>query len=391
VRRTIIREVCDLKIALCSDWVYPSVGGVQSHIMGLAVQLKELGHEVIIVTKEMDREDLGAGYPGGVRRVEAKRLTLPEHVLAPPNPDDLRKLLKREDFDVVHAHHAFTPTPLLSLDAARRLGVPSVLTNHSITFASSSDLIWGPVSQVLPFKRYINMADRVIAVSGAAAEFIERFMDDGKAIVIPNGVDVERFHDPKPVPKGVFDLARLEHPMVFSAGRLAFRKGFHLLLEAMPRVLSVNPGARLYVAGKGAMAGFLNMLVESLDLEDEVKLLGFVHDDALPWLYRSCDVFALPSVAAESFGITLIEAMAAGKPIVASRIGGVPEIIDDGVDGLLFEPWDSRGLSEAVNTLLGDPGLAAEMGRRAHAEAEERFSWPKVARRIEEVYEDVAS
>jgi glycosyltransferase involved in cell wall biosynthesis len=382
---------CELKIALCSDWVYPSVGGVQSHIMGLAAQLKELGHEVIIVTKEMDHEDPTAEYPGGVRKVKAKRLTLPEHVLAPPNPDDLRRLLKREDFDVVHAHHAFTPTPLLSLDAARRLGVPSVLTNHSITFASSSDLIWGPVSQVLPFKRYISMAGRVIAVSGAAAEFIERFMDSGKAIVIPNGVDVERFHDPRPVPKGVFDLTRLEHPMVFSAGRLAFRKGFHLLLEAMPRVLSVNPGARLYVAGKGAMAGFLSMLVESLDLKDEVKLLGFVPEDVLPWLYRSCDVFALPSVAAESFGITLIEAMAAGRPVVASRIGGVPEIIDDGVDGFLFEPWDSRGLSEAVNKLLGDPGLAAEMGRRAHAVAEERYSWPKVARRIEEVYEDVVS
>jgi glycosyltransferase involved in cell wall biosynthesis len=383
--------VCDLKIALCSDWVYPSVGGVQSHIMGLAVQLKELGHEVIIVTKEMDREDPGVEYPGGVRRVEAKRLTLPEHVLAPPNPDDLRRLLKQEDFDVVHAHHAFTPTPLLSLDAARRLGVPSVLTNHSITFASSSDFIWGPVSQVLPFKRYINMANRVIAVSGVAAEFIERFMDSGKAIVIPNGVDVERFHDPKPLASGEFDLARLEHPMIFSAGRLAFRKGFHLLLEAMPKVLSVNPGARLYVAGKGAMAGFLNMLVESLDLWDEVELLGFVSEDVLPWLYRSCDVFALPSVTAESFGITLIEAMAAGRPVVASRIGGVPEIIDDGVDGFLFEPWDSRGLSEAVNTLLGDPGLAAEMGRRAHAAAEERYSWPKVARRIEEVYEDVVS
>jgi glycosyltransferase involved in cell wall biosynthesis len=236
--------VWHLKIALCSDWVYPSVGGVQSHIMGLAAQLKELGHEVIIVTKEMNHEDPAAEYPGGVRKVKAKRLTLPEHVLAPPNPDDLRRLLKREDFDVVHAHHAFTPTPLLSLDAARRLGIPSVLTNHSITFASSSDLIWGPVSQVLPFKRYINMADRVIAVSGAAAEFIERFMDSGEAIVIPNGVDVGRFHDPKPVHSRVVDPDSFKHPMIFGVGRLAFRKGFHLLVESMPRVLRRHPGAR---------------------------------------------------------------------------------------------------------------------------------------------------
>jgi glycosyltransferase involved in cell wall biosynthesis len=138
------------------------------------------------------------------------------------------------------------------------------------------------------------------------------------------------------------------------------------------------------------MAGFLGLLVESLDLQDRVTLMGYVSDEALPWLYRLCDVFVLPSVSAESFGITLIEAMAAGKPIVASRIGGVPEIVDDGVNGLLFEPWDSRGLSEAVNTLLGDPELAEDLGRRAHLSAEENYSWPRVARRIEEVYKEVA-
>jgi glycosyltransferase involved in cell wall biosynthesis len=380
-----------VKIALCSDWVYPSVGGVQSHILGLAGQLKEMGHEVVIVTKEMERSEAqGDLYPEGVREVRAKRLTAPEHVLMPPSPRDLRNLIKQEGFDVVHAHHAFTPTPLLSLEAADRLGVPSVLTNHSITFAYSSDLIWGPVSQLLPFKRYINMADRVVAVSGSAAEFIERFMDEGRAKVIPNGVDVGRFHDPGAAYRMAVDPGSFEHPMVFGVGRLAFRKGFHLLVESMPRVLRRHPGARLYVAGKGIMAGFLGLLVESLDLQDKVTLMGYVTDDALPWLYRLCDVFVLPSVSAESFGITLIEAMAAGRPVVASRIGGVPEIVDDGVNGLLFEPWDSRGLSEAVNALLGDPELAADLGRRAHESAEENYSWPKVARRIEEVYMEVA-
>lgn len=379
-----------MKIALCSDWVYPSVGGVQSHILGLAGQLREMGHEVVIVTKEMDRSDAqGDPYPEGVREVRAKRLTEPEHVLMPPSPRDLRNLLRREGFDVVHAHHAFTPTPLLSLEAADRLGVPSVLTNHSITFANSSDLIWGPVSQVLPFKRYINLANRVIAVSGSAAEFIERFMDGGRPVVIPNGVDVGRFHEPKPVQRSVVDPGRFEHPMIFGVGRLAFRKGFHLLVESMPRVLRRHLEARLYVAGRGMMMGFLGLLIESLDLQGKVNLMGYVSDEALPWLYRMCDVFVLPSVSAEAFGITLIEAMAAGRPVVASRIGGVPEIIDDGVNGLLFEPWDSSGLSEAVNTILENPKLAEDLGMRAHRSAEENYSWPRVARRIEEVYMEV--
>ena len=379
-----------MKIALCSDWVHPSVGGVQSHILGLASQLKKMGHEVVVVTKEMERnEGQGEAYPEGVREVRAKRLTAPEHVLMPPDPRSLRGLLRREGFDVVHAHHAFTPTPLLSLEAAESLGVPSVLTNHSITFASSSDLIWGPVSQVLPFKRYINMADRVIAVSGSAAEFIERFMDGGRATVIPNGVDVGRFYDPSPMPVSVFDPGGLEHPMILGVGRLAFRKGFHLLVESMPRVLRRHPGARLYVAGRGMMMGFLSLLAESLDLGGRVKLMGYVQDEALAWMYKLCEVFVLPSVSAESFGITLIEAMAAGRPVVASRIGGVPEIIDDGVNGLLFEPWDSKGLAETLNNLLCDPDLAEDLGRRAHLSAEESYDWSKVARRIEEVYMEV--
>jgi glycosyltransferase involved in cell wall biosynthesis len=379
-----------MKIALCSDWVYPSVGGVQSHIMGLAGQLKEMGHEVVIVTKEMEQSNTqGDLYMEGVRKIRAKRLTSPEHILMPPSPRDLRNLLKREGFDVVHAHHAFTPTPLLSLEAAHRLEISSVLTNHSITFANSSDLIWGPVSQMLPFKRYINLADRVIAVSGSAAEFIERFMDRGRATVIPNGVDVGRFHEPKPVPRSVVDPDRFEHPMILGVGRLAFRKGFHLLVESMPRVIKKHTEAKLYVAGKGMMMGFLGFLAESLDLGGKVNLLGYVSDEALPWLYRMCDVFVLPSVSAESFGITLIEAMAAGRPVVASRIGGVPEIIDDGVNGLLFEPWDGQGLSEAVNALLGDPELAENLGRRAHRSAEENYSWAIVARRIEEIYMEV--
>lgn len=381
-----------MKIALCSDWVYPSVGGVQSHILGLAGQLKEMGHEVVIVTKEMDhREVVSEVYPEGVREIRAKRINYPEHVLMPPSPRELRKLMRKEGFDLVHAHHAFTPTPLLSLEASERLGIPSVLTSHSITFANSSDLIWGKVSQVLPFKRYINMADRVIAVSNSAAEFIERFMDKGEATVIPNGVDVKKFYEPDPVSMKVFNPTVFKHPMILGVGRLSFRKGFHLLVESMPRVLKRHPGARLYVAGKGSMTRFLSLLAESLGLEDTVELMGYVPDAALPWLYKVCDVFVLPSISAEAFGITLIEAMATGKPVVASRIGGVPEIIEDGVNGLLFEPWDSRGLSEAVNTLLENPEMAEDLGRRGHQSAECNYSWPRVASQIEEIYREVVN
>jgi glycosyltransferase involved in cell wall biosynthesis len=380
-----------MKIALCSDWVYPSVGGVQSHITGLATELARMGHEVVIVTKETDEDDPDYDpYDGAVREIRAKRMADLKHVLMPPSPIDLRKLLRAEEPDVVHAHHAFTPTPLLSINVAKELGVPSVLTNHSITFGNASDLIWTPMSQALfPLRKYINDADRVIAVSGSAAEFIGRFLDNKRVTVIPNGVNVARFAEPKAANVDGVSVAALEHPMIFSVGRLSFRKGFHLLVEAMPLVLKKHPDAVLYIAGKGGMMPYLNLLAEYLDIKSHVELLGFVSDEALPLLYGASDVFALPSLASESFGITLIEAMSARKPIVASKIGGVPEIIRDSHNGLLFDPWHSKGLAERVNTLLDDEEYADRLGNNAHRDALEKYDWPVVVRRVEKVYEEL--
>lgn len=380
-----------MKIALCSDWVYPSVGGVQSHITGLAMELTRMGHEVVIVTKETDEADPEFDpYNGAVREIRAKRVADLKHVLMPPNPRDLRKLLGAEKPDVVHAHHAFTPTPLLSINAAKELGIPSVLTNHSITFGNTYDIIWTPMSQALfPIRKFINDADRVIAVSGSAAEFIGRFLNDKRVTVIPNGVNVAKFAEPKEVDVEEINIATLEHPMLFAVGRLSFRKGFHLLIEAMPLVLGAHPDAVLYIAGKGGMMPYLNMLAEYLDIKSHVNLLGYVSDEALPLLYGMSDVFVLPSLTSESFGITLIEAMSARKPIVASRIGGVPEIIQDNHNGLLFDPWHSKGLADRVNTLLDDEEYAGKLGKNAYRDALEKYDWSVVARRVEKVYEEL--
>ena len=387
----IVKRIKTMKIALCSDWVHPTVGGVQSHIAGLASQLNELGHEVIIVTKEMNHsERKGDQFSSKIKEIKTRRITSFKHVIVPPNPNDLKTVMKREKFDVVHAHHAFTPTSLLSIRAANEQGIPTVLTNHSISVANSSDTLWNSMSYILsPLKKYINTADCIIAVSHAAAEFIERFVENKDVRVIPNGVDVSRFSAINCPDPGLLDPTTLESPTLLSLGRLAFRKGFHLLIEAMPNILNAEPNTKLYIAGNGYMTTFLRGLTTSLGLNGSVGFLGYVPDDALSWLYNNCDIFIIPSISAESFGITLIEAMAARRPVVASRIGGIPEIIEDGVNGMLFDPWDSRALSEKVVKLLRDPNMAERMGRIAYETVERKYSWPVVARQIEKVYKDI--
>ena len=137
------------------------------------------------------------------------------------------------------------------------------------------------------------------------------------------------------------------------------------------------------------MESFIRLLTKSLNLEDHIRLLGFVPEDELPSLYNLSDLFILPSIYAESFGITLLEAMASGTPIVASAIGGIPEVVENGVNGILFKKGDELDLANAVIRVLDDPALANELAINARKKVEEQYSWPVVVKAIEGVYENV--
>ncbi|MCS7119888.1 MAG: glycosyltransferase family 4 protein [Nitrososphaerota archaeon] len=296
-------------------------------------------------------------------------------------------MLKKERVGIVHAHHAFTPTSLISLNIAERLGTPSVLTNHTIFIASDEKYLWIPTSYLLyPYRKYINKADVITAVSRAAANFIEHFTQEKEILVIPNGVDADRFVCP-----GSLDDPQRKTLKILYVGRLVYRKGVHILIRAMPEIIKEFPDCSLIIAGKGPMEDFLKMLVKSLDLKDNVKLIGPVPDEKLPALYSQCSIFALPSLYCESFGITLLEAMAAGKPVIASNVGGIPEVITDGLNGLLFRRGDIKDLAEKIIHLLSDRKLAEFLGLRAKYTVRKRYDWDVVAEEVERVYENIAN
>ena len=220
--------------------------------------------------------------------------------------------------------------------------------------------------------------DGKIAVSKPAMEFIGKHFP-GHYHIIPNGIDVERFCADVPLIERFCD-GKLN---ILFVGRLEKRKGLGYLLSAYKEVKNELPDTRLIVVGEGARRGYEEQ-VRKLNLKD-VAFVGYVSDEDLPGYYKTSDLFCAPATGEESFGIILLEAMAAAKPIVASAIDGYASVMSHGIEGLLVPPKDEQALAAAIIHLLSDDSLRQEMSARGRHKAEE-YSWPNVAQRVMELY-----
>ncbi|NJE29753.1 glycosyltransferase family 1 protein [Thermococcus sp. 18S1] len=376
-----------MRIALVSDWYYPKIGGVASHMHHLALKLRERGHEVAVVTN--DRKT------GKEEELEAKGIELIKipGVISPVLEVNLSYSLKStgelneylEDFDVIHSHHAFTPLALKAAKAGRVMGKATLLTTHSISFAHESRL-WEALGLTFPlFSRYLKYPNEIIAVSRAAEAFIRHFTD-APVRIIPNGVDDEVF---RPLSERERERLKeelgIEGDVVLYVSRMSPRKGPHVLLNAFSGITD----ATLVMAGSGEMLPFLKAQAKFLGIEDRVRFLGYVDGSLLPRLFGMADVFVLPSTTAEAFGIVILEAMAAGVPVVATDVGGIPEIIRNSESGLLVSPGNELELRNAIQKLLLDEGLRRWFGSNGRRAVEERYSWKKVTEGIEKAYENV--
>jgi glycosyltransferase involved in cell wall biosynthesis len=232
--------------------------------------------------------------------------------------------------------------------------------------------------------------DRIIAVSHfLKKELVSRYQLDPELIdVVYNGVDLERF-SPRldgQTARQTYSLG--DKPIVAFVGRLAPYKGPQFLLEAIPQVLKEIPEAKFVFVGSARFdVPSIGRIIQRSDIRKAVRFTGYVSDQMLPAFYSSCDVFCYPSLW-EGFGLTPAEAQAAGKPVVAFKICALPEVVEDGVTGLLTPARNSAALGEAIVTLLSDSELRGRMGRNGRLRAEKMFSWEKAARQTLRVYEE---
>jgi phosphatidylinositol alpha-mannosyltransferase len=362
-----------VKIGLVSPYVYPLPGGVTQHVRYLYENLRLRGHDVRILTSS---HGLQRGSEGDVIRL-GKGFSMPSNgsvgtiTLSPRYVSQARELLDRERFDVLHFHEPFVP--FLSLVLLRESQSVNIGTFHAYGG-------WSPAYE-FGSRAMGGYADRLhgrIAVSAAARHFIDRYFP-GDYKVIPNGVDAERFRRSVPLARWQDGTRNL-----LFVGRFEPRKGLLDLLKAYRVLRKTGCQCRLLVVGGGPQEREARRYVATRRLVG-VEFLGRVSDDEKTQLFRTADVFVAPATGRESFGIVLLEAMAAGAPIVASDIHGYKGVLRRGREGLLVPPHEPKQLAASISRILEDRDLAAGMSAAGLVRAEE-FSWPRVTAKVDDYY-----
>lgn len=301
----------------------------------------------------------------------------------------LRRLTQQYRFAMIHAHWAI-PNGLPAWLVARERGLPLVVSTHGSDI-SVAERLW-PVSLVA--RRILRDAR---AITAPSSDLTTRAAGLGarpeRLHVMPYCVDPEAFR-PDPAQGAAFRAAQglgPDVPLLFTVGRMVEKKGFIYLVRAMVAVLAAHSRARLMVAGYGPGQAVLEQEAARLGIAHAVLFPGALERDAVSAGLNAADIFVLPSVRDSSGNVdglpnTLMEAMGAGRPIVASRIAGVPGVIDDGVHGLLVPPGRPEPLAKALIALLSDAERRAELGRAARARIDQDLTWDRYAARLEALY-----
>src|SRR6202165_5618743 len=375
----------EMKIGLVSPYDFSHPGGVTEHISHLARELRSRGATVKLMapaSKDLpadlegivgadDFYRIGRAFPIPANGSIA-RITMSFHL-----GRWIKRILEAERFDIIHFHDPLMPP--LPITVLRASHTCNVGTFHA--YAKSSTAYY--YSQRL-MRRYFRKLHGLVAVSEPAKEFVSRYFQ-GDYQVVPNGVDLSRFNDSvRPLPE--FDDGKLN---LLFVGRLEKRKGLGVLLGAYEQLKQRLPALRLIVVGDGRMRKGYDGYIESQRIPD-VVMAGYVSPEELPRYHASADIFCAPNTGKESFGIVLLEAMAAGLPVIATDIPGFSHVVSPGRHGILVRRDDPVSLASAINLLADDQGLCERLGAEGRVAAAS-YSSDRVVNQVIGVYEESLS
>jgi phosphatidylinositol alpha-mannosyltransferase len=375
-----------MKIALVSPYDFAYPGGVVNHISALEHYFTRMGLEVkVIAPASRVISTFGDRFiPIGKPRPIPTSGSIARITISLRLASTIKAVLDRENFDIIHLHEPFMPmlcTAVLRFSNTANVGTFHAF-QHSMGYLAR---LWSgynfgrPISTIM-LKRRARKLNGKIAVSKPAMEFASKYVP-GYYTVIPNGIDLDHF-SPNVSPIDEFCDGKVN---ILFVGRLEKRKGVNYLLGAYKRVKQEISNSRLIIVGPGTrLRGKYEKQVKRSGLKD-VVFVGYVSYDELPRYYRTADIFCAPATGWESFGIILLEAMAMGKPIVASNIEGYASLVTHGVDGLLVPPKDKKMLAQALITLMASESLRQEMGARGRVKAAD-YSWEHIAQRVLNYY-----
>jgi phosphatidylinositol alpha-mannosyltransferase len=372
-----------MKIALVSLYDYAYPGGVAYHIASLERHFTQAGHLVKVIApsskviKSLDDRfiRIGKPYPFPARG------TVPRIAISQTLSSQIKEVLESEQFDIIHLHEPFMP--MLCVNILRFSNTVNIGTFHA--YEGSPGYNFGKPVTTAMLRRWSGKLDGRIAVSKPAMEYVSEYFP-GEYTIIPNGIDLNHFSpDVSPIDQYCDGKAN-----ILFVGRMEKRKGLKYLLNAYQIVKREIPESRLIVVGPGTVSRRrYEEWVSDREIKD-VVFTGQVSHEDLPRYYRTADIFCAPATGGESFGFVLLEAMAMGRPIIASKINGYASVLNDGNEGVLVPPKDKAKLAKSILSLLADKSLRQQMGENGRLKAQ-NYSWESVADSILQYYFSVLS
>ena len=373
-----------MRVVMLSNSFPPQIGGIQEHVSNLAQTLARQGHQLQIVTVRRNKSERVRDTFAGLDVIRVPQLNLPRTLTTQYLAITTALLIAmrlRGQADVVH-YHTFWPDAFTAFVVNKF--VPTVYTAHESRFLLMAEqpksrrwlkLALRPFQGILAPSTELLEATRQLGVSSEKSAFIANAVDASK---FRPGVTGERVRERYGIP--------LDHCLILCPRRLVPKNGLEFLIESLPLIRRRFSGASVLIAGAGPERESLEARVRELGLQEYVIFAGSQDNDDLPEFYAAADIVAIPSLK-EATSIAGLEAMASARAVVATNVGGLPEIIEDGVSGLLVPPRDPEALALAITRLIEMPELRKQLGLAARARVEQKFTWEQVASETTRAYE----
>jgi glycosyltransferase involved in cell wall biosynthesis len=375
-----------MKVIIITNVYLPQIGGVEFVVYHLSRTLKAENCEVSIITSHSQPNLPPLEITDGIKVYRtylgifgnSARSSVYFVLSFLPSIIRLVKIIKIEKPDIINFH--FSDSAALYVLLLKRIfSLPVVVSVHGndIQKFPEESLIYRRLTTAL-----LKKADFVTACSKSLLKDAIRLEPSvkGKSNPIGNGIDLSEFD--------LKDIYKSDKPYIFSFGRLEHKKGFDVLINSFKIISKEFPNYDLIIAGDGAKKNELQNLIDNLGLDKKVKLTGALSRKEILKLLNGCEIFICPS-RIEPFGIVNLEAMAAGKPVIASRVDGVPEVIEDGVNGILVEPENVNQLAETIANLLNDEALKSKLSITGRKIVESRYGWEVVGQRYFDLFKSV--
>ena len=368
-----------MKIAMLTYW--GDEGGVYMHVMNIATRASKLPDVDLHIIALSEKNCTGELFGGTAHFLKRAKSMGANYFY---NPFLIRNKIMEINPDLIHIHTTVNSHAIAALMLPKRY--PIIVTIHQSIEEDIKNRLppstrrWIKL-KIEPYleKRLLKKAECIITPSPHMKGYYSTVKN--KISVVPNGVDLEEVRNSGQTKEDII------HPSILFMGRLEKVKGVDILIRSIPFVADAIPDIHTYIAGSGEEENKLKRLVKKLDIPENVTFLGFISGDVKWSYYKSTDLFVLPSLN-DNAPVALPEAMACGKPVVASNVGGVPYMVEDGVTGLLFKCGDVEELAEKAIALLQNKEMREKMGVAGLEKAKE-FSWDEIADRTVELYREV--